>query len=145
MSFQCLQTLPSICIPNPAGFIIAGRNNFGPLRIERDLRDFPFVPAPISQACAAVDIIDSGVEIRGGRDQLGASGVESDIEYLVSVPPQCFDALPAHDVPQLAGVVDGPGGCVVRGEVELRTGNSRRCGLPAHECTGLCVYPRYER
>lgn len=140
MSFQCLQTLPSFCIPNPAGFIIAGRNNFGPLRIERDLRDFPFVPDQYPEACPSINIIDSGIRVRRGGDQLGASRIESDIKYLVSVPPECFDALATHDVPQLAGVVNGPCGGVVRGEIELRTGDFSGVAFQdADALAGACI------
>mmetsp|Transcript_39930 Transcript_39930/g.66399 ORF Transcript_39930/g.66399 Transcript_39930/m.66399 type:complete len:294 (-) Transcript_39930:186-1067(-) len=55
--------------------------------------------------------------------QLGAAGVKADVQHLVSVPPQCKNALPRFDIPDFACSVDGARDTEIPCKIELRGAN----------------------
>ena len=72
-----------------------------------------------SDAGAGHGGVDSGRAVGAGGDQLGAHGVEVDIQDFVGVARERVHDLATADVPDLAGAVDGARHGVLACELEL--------------------------
>jgi hypothetical protein len=106
-----------------------GGEYLGALRVEDRLGDFPLMSLEYGSAGEGGYVVKSHGRVNAGGDEVGADGVEVEVQYLIGVSLEDGHALARTDVPKSAGLVDGCRAAHVASELELCAGDLPRVAL----------------
>jgi len=124
VTFEDLQAIPRLCLPDASGLVGRGGEHAAPLWAKGNLGDLSLVARQNCLACARHGIVDARVAVCRRGDELAARGIKGDVEDLVVVSSQRVDTCARLHVPHLKD----------RGKVrEVRGGVSGMLGLRAKD------------
>jgi len=138
MPFKCLHKNPIICIPHFTGIVRRSCYDACALVVEHALADFLFVADQDRHALSVHGVLNAPGVVRTDGTQLGTRGVETHVQYLVSVIFHGADALPLFHVPQFDRVVCGCSCNLITTEFELRVG---QFAVVPHKCAHAVTRP----
>lgn len=106
MTFEDLQAIPRLGLPDASGLVGRGCENAAPLWAKGYLGYLSFVARQNCLACARHGVVNARVAVCRSSDELAARGIKGDVEDLVVVSAQRVDTCARLHVPDLKGKND---------------------------------------
>jgi len=118
VSFEFLELVSSLDVPNSSGGVLGGGQDLGSLAVEPHLGDGGCVSDEYHLGGIVNYVVYSTGPVCRNRSQFGTCGVESDIEYFIGVA-QVSEYRPwLSRIPELASSIQGACSNVISSEIE---------------------------